>query len=131
MALTKRFTGAAAAMAAATVLAGGAATAQQSAPAQSQPAPQAQMQVEPVTDTEVSQFVAANEEVGAIAAEVTPKLKAAEDKATAQELQKSAQQRMIAAIQDEGLTAQRFTQIAQLAQMDQELAAKLRAEMNG
>ena len=84
MALTKRFTGAAAAMAAATVLAGGVATAQQSAPAQSQPAQQGQMQVEPVTDTEVSQFVAANEEVGAIAAEVTPKLKAAEDKAGAE-----------------------------------------------
>lgn len=129
MSLTRRLAGTTAALAAATLFAGGAAMAQQTAPAQ--PAQPGQMQVEPVSDAEVSQFVAANEEVSAIAAEVTPQLEAAEDQAAAQELQASAQERMIAAIQGEGLTAQRFTQIAQLAQMDADLAAKLRAEMNG
>ena len=37
---------------------------------------------------------------------------------------------MIAAIKAEGLTAQRFTQIVQLAQVDADLATKIRAEMN-
>ena len=91
---------------------------------------QAQPQIEPVTDAEISQFVAANEAVSEIAAEVTPQLKAASDEAAAKELQADAQEQMIAAINEEGLSADRFTQIAQMAQMDAELATKLRAEMN-
>ena len=83
-----------------------------------------------MTDAEISQFVAANEAVSEIAAEVTPQLKAASDEAAAKELQADAQEQMIAAINEEGLSADRFTQIAQMAQMDAELATKLRAEMN-
>jgi hypothetical protein len=108
---------------------GTAAIAQQSVPQEAQPRA-AQPQIEPVSDAEISQFVAANEAVGEIAAEVTPQLEAASDKEAAQALQTEAQESMIAAINDEGLTPQRFTQIAQMAQMDQELATKLRAEMN-
>lgn len=118
-----------AALAAAMMFGGTAAVAQQSVPREAQPR-QAQPQIEPVTDAEISQFVAANEAVGEIAAEVTPQLEAATDQEAAQALQAEAQESMIAAINDEGLTPQRFTQIAQMAQMDQELATKLRAAMN-
>ncbi|MAN72952.1 MAG: hypothetical protein CME85_14575 [Henriciella sp.] len=129
MALKTFRTTATAAIAAATLFAGGAAVAQQSVPQEAQPQ-QAQPQIEPVTDAEISQFVAANEAVSEIAAEVTPQLKAASDEAAAKELQADAQEQMIAAINEEGLSADRFTQIAQMAQMDAELATKLRAEMN-
>ena len=130
MSLIKRFAGTTAAFATVGLVAGGAAVAQQATPAPAQ-TQQAQPTIEPVTDAEVSKFVAANDEVSAIAAEVVPQLKAAEDDATAKELQASAQKQMVSAIQEEGLTPQRFTQIAQMAQMDPDLAAKLRAEMNG
>ena len=135
MALKTFRTTATAAIAAATLFAGGAAVAQQSVPQEAQQAPEErelarQPQIEPVTDAEISQFVAANEAVSEIAAEVTPQLKAASDEAAAKELQADAQEQMIAAINEEGLSADRFTQIAQMAQMDAELATKLRAEMN-
>ncbi|WP_169711826.1 DUF4168 domain-containing protein [Henriciella litoralis] len=118
-----------AAFAAATACFGGAAVAQQ---ANEAPAAQpGQVQIEPVTDAEISQFVAANQQVGEIATEANAELQAAEDQAAAQTLQAEARQDMIAAIKDEGLTAERFTQIAQLAQMDADFAARLRAEMSG
>ncbi|WP_300378159.1 DUF4168 domain-containing protein [Henriciella sp.] len=121
-----------AAIAAATLAGGGAAIAQQqsqapAAPQQAQP----QAQIEPVTEAEIDQFVAANNEVSTIAQSANAELQAAEDKAAAQKVQAEAQKEMMAAIQDEGLTPQRFTEIVQLARADEELANKLRSKMEG
>ncbi|MEM5516050.1 DUF4168 domain-containing protein [Henriciella sp. AS95] len=104
-----------------------AAFAQGTAPA-TEAAPQ---QVAPVTDTEVTQFVAANEKVGSIAADMNEDLSGDETKAELAELQESAQTQMIAAIEEEGLTAGRFTQIMQLAQTDPDVNARVVSEMDG
>lgn len=129
MSLNRFRFGTGAALAAVMTFAGGAAVAQQSMPQQAQPQMQ-QPEVDPVSDAEIEQFVAANGALTEIAEEATPKLQAAEDQAAAQEIEAEAQAEMIAAIKAEGLTAQRFTQIVQLAQVDAELATKIRAEMN-
>lgn len=132
MALTTLRARTTAALAAATLVTGGAAFAQGTAPAQQAPAQgEATVQIEPVTDAEIDMFVAANNEVSTIATEANAELQAAGDQSAAQEIQAGAQEKMIAAIQDEGLTPQRFTEIVQLAQTDAELANKLRSEMDG
>ncbi|GGB75010.1 DUF4168 domain-containing protein [Henriciella pelagia] len=99
----------------------------QATPAQ-QAAPQ---QAAPVTDTEVTQFVAANAKVGTIAADINSGLSGEETEAELAELQQSAQTKMIAAIEEEGLTAGRYTEIMQLAQTDPEVNARVVSEMDG
>ncbi|MEE2879479.1 MAG: DUF4168 domain-containing protein [Pseudomonadota bacterium] len=132
MALTTLRARTTAAVAAAALFAGGAAFAQQAQPEQgAQPQAQAQAQITPVTDAEIDQFIAANEQVATIAQSANAELQEAEDQAAAKEIQASAQQDMVAAIQEEGLTPTRFTQIVQLARADEELANKLRAKMEG
>ena len=49
----------------------------------------------------------------------------------AAEIQMGAEKKMVAAIQAEGLSPQRYTEIIRLAQVDGELNQKLRAEMEG
>lgn len=121
-----------AAIAAAALTAGGAAFAQEAQSGQGAEAQaQATAQISPVTEAEIDQFVAANEQVATIAQSANQQLQQAEDKAAAQEIQASAQQQMVTAIQQEGLTPTRFTQIVQLARADEELANKLRAKMEG
>lgn len=132
MALTTFRARTTAAVAAAALFAGGAAFAQQAQPEQgAQAQAQAQAQITPVTDAEIDQFIAANEQVATIAQSANAELQEAEDQAAAKEIQASAQQDMVAAIQEEGLTPTRFTQIVQLARADEELANKLRAKMEG
>ncbi|WP_084398514.1 DUF4168 domain-containing protein [Henriciella aquimarina] len=132
MALTTLRARTTALLAAAALSTAGAAVAQQATQStQGDANAQAQVQIEPVTEAEINKFVAANNQVSTIATEANAELQAAEDKAAAQEIQASAQEKMIAAIQEEGLTAQRFTEIVQLAQADEELANKLRAKMEG
>ena len=132
MALTTLRARTTAAVAAAALFAGGAALAQQAQPEQgAQAQAQAQAQITPVTDAEIDQFIAANEQVATIAQSANAELQEAEDQAAAKEIQASAQQDMVAAIQEEGLTPTRFTQIVQLARADEELANKLRAKMEG
>lgn len=132
MALTTLRARTTAAVAAAALFAGGAAFAQQVQPEQgAQAQAQAQAQITPVTDAEIDQFIAANEQVATIAQSANAELQEAEDQAAAKEIQASAQQDMVAAIQEEGLTPTRFTQIVQLARADEELANKLRAKMEG
>ena len=84
-----------------------------------------------MTEAEIDQFVAANAEVATIAQSANQQLQQAEDKAAAQKIQANAQQSMVAAIQEKGLTPTRFTQIVQLARADEDLANKLRAKMEG
>ena len=128
MALTTLRAKTTAALAAAAFATGGVAVAQTAQTQQPAPAEQA---IQPVTDAEIDQFIAANTEVATIAQSANQQLQQAEDQASAQQIQATAQEQMVAAIQEEGLTPTRFTQIVQLARADENLANKLRAKMEG
>ena len=105
-------------------LLGGAAIAQQPT------TPPAQSQSASVSETEIAQFVAANDQVNTIAADMNADLEAAATPEEASEVQADAQQEMVSAIEDEGLTTTRFTEIAQLARTDPAVNEKIRAEMD-
>ena len=115
-------------VAAAATLIGGAAIAQQPT---TPPAQQTQPPSGSVSDTEVTQFVAANEKVNTIAADMNAELQSTESPEAASEVQAAAQEKMVSAIEEEGLTTTRFTEIAQLAQADPAVNEKIRAEMEG
>lgn len=136
MALRSLGTRAAAIAVAAMFATGGAAIAQQEA-APTPPKDSAmtaadiKAQIDPVTEAEIDQFVEANTAVTTIAQSAQTDLQAAADKAAATEIQADAQQQMMTAIEDKGLTPQRFTEIIALARVDAEFAQKIRAKMEG
>ena len=115
------------ALASGALLASGAAVAQQAG------APPAQQQVEiaPVSDTELKAFVAANRKVVEVANDMTVKLQEAPDQDSANTIQADAEQKMTARIEEEGLTADRYTEIALLAQSDPAFLAKLQEAASG
>ena len=128
MALKTRLLTAAAAAGATVFMAAGA-IAQQ--PAQTTPAPMTTEDIAPVTDTEVDSFLAANTEVTEISSTANAELETATDQAAAEEIQIDANTRIVAAIEAEGLTTQRYTEIIMLAQQDSEFADRLMSEMDG
>ncbi len=106
------------AMLALAVMGGGAALAQgtEAAPAA----------IAPMTDAEATQFVAANKKVTEVANKMTLELQAAKTEDEAAAVQAKAE--ITAAIQTEGITPKRYTEIIQLAETDEATLAKLRAE---
>ncbi len=113
----------AAAAATATAAASPAAMAQDAAAAQQQA-----QEAAPVSDKEVKKFVKAEKKINAIIQEWTPKVQSAESQEQAQEMQQTAQTEMIAAIEKQGLSVQRYNAIAQQAQKDPQLAQRLQQE---
>lgn len=108
------------AMLALAVMGGGAALAQGS-----EAAPAA---IAPMTDTEATQFVAANKKVTEVANKMTLELQAAKTEEDAAAVQAKAEKQITAAIQKEGISPKRYTEIIQLAETDEATLAKLRAE---
>ena len=108
------------AMLALAVMTGGAALAQGS-----EAAPAA---IAPMTDTEATQFVAANKKVTEVANKMTLELQAAKSEEDAAAVQAKAEKQITAAIQKEGISPKRYTEIIQLAETDQATLARLRAE---
>lgn len=108
------------AMLALAVMSGGAALAQgsEAAPAV----------IAPMTDTEATQFVAANKKVTEVANKMTLELQAAKTEEDAAAVQAKAEKQITAAIQKEGISPKRYTEIIQLAETDQATLARLRAE---
>ncbi|MFC6198889.1 DUF4168 domain-containing protein [Ponticaulis profundi] len=102
------------------------AVAQQTAPTE-----QMQPQIAPVTDAEITKFVAANDKVNVIAVEMQGELQGVDTKEKQAEIQMKTEKKMVSAIQDEGMTPERYTEIIRLAQADPALAQKLQAEMEG
>ena len=103
-------------------LGGGAALAQKAG------APAAATTIAPVTDAEATKFVAANKKVTEVANSMTLELQAAKTEADAAAIQAKAEKQITAAIQKEGITPKRYTEIIQLAETDAATLAKLRAE---
>lgn len=94
----------------------------QSAPAAQQP--QAQMQIE-VSDTKLKQAVVAMSEVRAISGKYTEQFQQAKDATEAQEIQEVAQQEMINAVSESGLTTVEYNTIVQRLQTDEELRGRM------
>ncbi|WBQ08985.1 DUF4168 domain-containing protein [Hyphomonadaceae bacterium ML37] len=92
---------------------------QQGMPAQQQP------QIEPVTDEEIWNFVRAVDQVSGIVEELRPQLEAANGQEEAQLIQQDAQAQMIEAVEDEGLTPERYNEINMAAQSDPELGERI------
>ena len=111
------------AMLALAVMSGGAALAQGS-----EAAPAA---IAPMTDTEATQFVAANKKVTEVANKMTLELQAAKTEEDAAAVQAKAEKQITAAIQKEGISPKRYTEIIQLAETDEATLAKLRAKFGG
>lgn len=103
-----------------------AAMAQQQPPPQQQGMPaQQQPEIEPVTDEEIWNFVRAVGDVGAIVEEVRPQLEAANDQEQAQLIQQAAQEQMLEAVENQGLTPQRYNEINMAAQADPALGERI------
>ena len=95
------------------------------------PAAQQQVEIAPVSDTEMSQFIEANRKVVELANEMTLEAQNASTPDEAQAVQAEAEERMIAQIEQEGLTADRYTQIVVLAETDPAFLARLQDAAGG
>lgn len=124
MPMKKLRTRAASALLALSVLGGaGAAMAQTVAP----PA----VAIAPVSDAEAIKFVAANKKVTEVANQMTVELQGAKSEDEAAAVQAKAEKQIVAAIQKEGITPTRYTEIIRLAETDEATLAKLRAKFGG
>lgn len=83
--------------------------------------PKAQELSEEVLD----QFVIAMEQVQLIADELTSDLNAADTQEDAQAVQQAAQEKMVGAVEDTGITVEEYNMVLQIAQQDEEFRAQL------
>lgn len=90
-----------------------------------QPPAMNQQQMEPVSDAEIVGYVNAAEAVGEIIEEVQPQLEQAQSEEQVNQLQMSAQEEMVQVVADNGLTPQRYNQIAAAARTNPELGERI------
>jgi hypothetical protein len=84
-----------------------------------------------VSDAEATKFVAANKKVTEVANQMTVELQGAKSEDEAAAVQAKAEKQIVAAIQKEGITPTRYTEIIRLAETDEATLAKLRAKFGG
>ncbi|MDW5378319.1 DUF4168 domain-containing protein [Halomonas sp. HP20-15] len=89
--------------------------------AQQQAAPTAQ----DFTDEQLQQFADASQEIAAISQDYTQRLQKAEDQSKQQQIRKEANEKMVAVVEDSGLTVETFNAIGQAVQQDPELMKKV------
>ncbi len=87
--------------------------------------------IAPVSDAEATKFVAANKKVTEVANQMTVELQGAKSEDEAAAVQAKAEKQIVAAIQKEGITPTRYTEIIRLAETDEATLAKLRAKFGG
>jgi hypothetical protein len=116
-----------AALAVAVVLAPAAARADEAAaPAQGEHAvPEQQVEVLEVSDEKLEQFLAAAINVQDVQREYVAEIQATEDPAEAETLREAAQEEMVTAVEDSGLSVLEFNLIAQRLQTDASLVQRL------
>ena len=83
-----------------------------------------------VTQTEVKNFAKALNGIQNIQEEYTQEAQGIEKEADIRKLQKKYQDRMIQKVEDQGLTVQRYNQISQAMQRDEELSKKVRNKVS-
>jgi hypothetical protein len=99
--------------------------AQETAPAPSQAAPQS------VSDADIESFAHAAQKVQAVATKYQGQLQSAGSDADKANIAKEEQQEMIGAIQGEGLTVERYQQVAEAVQKDPDLWNKVKQHLEG
>jgi hypothetical protein len=92
------------------------------------PPPQEQ-QAAPVSEEKLEQFVTALNEVHAIRNEAAHELEETTDPQDAQAVQQKAQQQMIEAVEEAGLTIEEYNQIATMMSSDPELQERISARL--
>jgi hypothetical protein len=91
---------------------------------------QQQPQVTPaenISDQELDQFAEAALAVNQIGRKYASELQAAEDDAAAQDIRAQAQEEMVQAVEDEGLSVEQYNAIYAAAEEDQEVNAAIQA----
>jgi len=78
-----------------------------------------------LTDAMLEKFVTAMSSVQEISSKYSEQFQSAEDAEQAQEIQRKAQEEMVAAVNDSGLSPQEYSAIVQRVQQDEELRARL------
>ena len=86
---------------------------------------QAAPSAEDFTDKQLQQFADASQKIAAISQDYTQRLQKAEDQAKQQEIRKEANEKMIAVVEESGLTVETFNAIGQAVQQDPELMKKV------
>lgn len=102
--------------------AGSAAVAQQQQ--QNQP-PASVAPAESYSDAQLQKFVSASKQVAVISQEYTPKIEATSDQQQREEIFREADEKMVGAVQDEGLSVGEFNGINQALQQDPELEQRV------
>lgn len=82
-----------------------------------------------LSQEQIESFAAAANRVGEIGGELQAQAQGIEDEAELARLQEEANQQMVAAVEEEGLTVEEYNLIFQMAQVDPELNAQLREMM--
>ena len=98
--------------------------AQNSAPAQVNTAP-AQQQQAATSDAELKKLMTASVEISKIREEYTERFNNTKDQPIAQQLQEEAQEKMLGAVEDAGLDADSYIQLAERIQTSPELQARI------
>lgn len=95
--------------------------------ADSQPAPQAQQKAQhaPISDDMLSQFADAQQSVQKISQSAIKKLGQTQDKDAAEDIRQKANEEMVNAVKDTGLSVKDFNGIARALQSDQQLRQRL------
>lgn len=96
---------------------------------QQQQAPQGQGQTPSFTDSEIESFASAVQSIQQIRNEYQPQIQNAENKQEATAMQKKAQKEMIGAIQDEGLSIKKYTQISRAIPNNPDLVKRIQEHM--
>lgn len=91
--------------------------------AQNTPAPTQQSQY---SDAQLNKFMNASEKVAVIVQEYNPKVQSTKDEDKRQQLLEEADQKMVASVQDEGLTVEEFNGINQSIQQDPEMVERIK-----
>ena len=82
------------------------------------------------SDSDLDAFVATQKDMAGIQKKYSQKLQANQDKPKkAMEVQQEAQQKMVEAVQDNGLELEKYNQIVRLAQYDADFRASLQAKL--
>lgn len=96
------------------------------APQQAQQAQtQQQQDVQVISDAMLEKFADAMSEVRSISNKYAEEFQSAEDAEQAQSIQQKAQQEMVEAVNDSGLSPEEYNTIVQRVQQDEELRARL------
>jgi len=78
-----------------------------------------------VSQEQIQAFAAAMVEVQQLGQEWTQKMQQTEDQEELSQMQQQAQEEMMGAIEDQGMTVEEYNEIATAAQQDQELAQQI------